>query len=275
MRTIVRMKKLMLTIMLATVYLLMAFGLLAITAPASKAMHFNPNPSQYRFVPAGLNTQFPSVPKSVELNLPGHTSIVVTTPVTLSAFSAYTSQFSKNGVNFCYKVGGGGGGRGLNIAVINPISGVIESCSNFDTWSNKQAFVTLADYISNTIPTDSIVLIAIADEGGFIRYSPPESNCHTPWVDSRVELGYQALESLGSTQIRQVGYWGSWAMIAIKGQGALLEAYHDPVYNPPANGFCQLQSRVSTLITATVPIITESPPEWKVYLPVVLKNYNP
>ena len=200
--------------------------------------------------------------------------ITTTAHVTLSAFSEVFSQFFYDGAGFCYKLGGGGGGRGLNFAVVNPGTGAIEDCRNFDTWYDKQAFVTMTDYISNSgaIPTGSIVLAAIADEAGFIRYTPPESDCHEPLSDPRVEMGYQALERLGSTQIRNVGYAGSWAMIAIQGQGALTEAYHDPVYNPPVNGFCQPGERAATQITVTVPISRVMPAPFEIFLPIVLRS---
>jgi hypothetical protein len=154
-------------------------------------------------------------------------SITTTAGLNASAFSESSSQFYADGAGFCYKQDGAVG-RGLNIAVIDPGTGAVVDGRNFDTWADKQAFVTMTDYLSNMIPIGRIVLVAIADEGGFIRYTPPESDCHQPWADPRVEQGYLTLEALGSMQIRSVGYWGSWAMIAIKGQGAIAEAYHDP-----------------------------------------------
>ena len=204
-----------------------------------------------------------------------NSSITLTTQITFSAISIAHSQFFKNEAGFCRKESDGGGGRGLNFAFIDPTDGAIEECRNFDTWYDKQAFVTMTHFISTEIPPGSIILVAIADEAGFIQNPLAGTDCHTPSPDPRVEMGYQALESLGSQYIRQVGYWGSWAMIAIKGQSVLTEAYHDPIYNPPVNGFCQLQSRVSTQITATMAISMVCPaiiPENSVYLPLILKN---
>jgi hypothetical protein len=43
-----------------------------------------------------------------------------------------------------------------------------------------------------------------------------------------VEQGYEALEALGSQQIRQVQYNGGWAMLVIKGQGVLAEGISEP-----------------------------------------------
>ncbi len=194
--------------------------------------------------------------------------LTTTNRITLSAYSGLYSQFFKNEAGFCYKMGGGGGGRGVNMAVVDPKTGAIDDCRNFDTWYDKRMFVTMANYISDTISPGRIVLAAIADEGGFIRYGPPESDCHVPWAIPEVEIGYRALETLGSTQIRHVGYWGSWAMIAIKGQGKLAEGHGDPDYNPPSNGFCQLKSRVSISITATTPI-TLMYPGYRTYLPSI------
>ena len=198
-------------------------------------------------------------------------SITVTTQVTVSVFSEGHSQFFKNGAGF-YDTTQGEGGRGLNFAIIDPNTGAIEDTRSFDTWYDHQAFVTMANFVSETIPSGSLVLVAIADEGGFIRYAPPQSDCHSPWDDWRVEMGYQALQSLGSKVIRNVGYWGSWAMVTIKGQEALAEAYHDPLYAPPVGGFCQLQSRVSTQITATTPISVVLPAGFRVNLPSILHS---
>ena len=138
------------------------------------------------------------------------------------------------------------------------------NCRNFDTYMNRENFVNLSDYLSDdaAIPPGAIVLLAIADEGGFT--DPAQADlitweCHTPRADARVETGYLALENLGSALIRDVGYWGSWGMISIKGQGSLIEAYHDPVYNPPVNGWCQMSGRVSTEISTTVTVTNVYP----------------
>jgi len=105
-------------------------------------------------------------------------------------------------------------------------------------------------------PRTALLNLSEAHEGGFIDYgqaNPITYECKTPWSDPRVETSYQALENLGSTQIRDVGYWGSWAMITIKGQGVLTEAFHNPVYDPPHNGWCRMHSLASTQVQPQFP----------------------
>ncbi len=184
-----------------------------------------------------------------------------TIPLTLSAYSDYHSQFFRDGVGFCYKVGGGGGGRGVNVAYLDPNTGTVVDCRSFDTWGDLEQFSHLSDYLSTTIPAGAIVLVAIADEGGFMaanQADPTTYACLTVRNDPRIESGYVALEAMGSKQIRFVGYWGSWGMIAVKGDGALAEDYHNPVYTPPSSYWCRMSGRVATQITATVAL--PSPP---------------
>jgi exo-beta-1,3-glucanase (GH17 family) len=184
-----------------------------------------------------------------------------TIPLTLSAYSDYYSHFFRDGVGFCNKVGGGGGGRGVNVAYLDPKTGTVVDCRSFDTWGDLEQFSQLSNYLSTTIPAGAIVLVAIADEGGFMaanQADPTTYACLTMRNDPRIESGYIALEAIGSKQIRFVGYWGSWALIAVKGEGALAEDYHNPVYTPPSNYWCRMSGRVATQITATVAL--PSPP---------------
>ncbi len=124
--------------------------------------------------------------------------------------------------------GGQYGGRGMTVAVIDPNTGIrLSESRTFDTWftsygtgtfANTQAFI---NYV-NSFPNGTILAIAIEDEGGFVTPGG------IPWSNPIVEQAYQLLESLGSAQIRQVKYQGGWAMITIKGQGKLAEAYSAP-----------------------------------------------
>jgi hypothetical protein len=187
-------------------------------------------------------------------------------PITLSAFSSRAySEFFKNGAGFCKKVGGNGGGRGINISVLNPQSGSEERCANFDTWGNHQNFVTMSQFISTEISIGRVVMLAVSDEAGFINYDRTghaDPNCSTPWNEASVEQGYRAIESLGSTKIRQVRYWGTWAMIIIKGNSVLAEDFHNPQVMRDSSGFCQAPGgSPSTQITAThtIDVVTITP----------------
>ena len=193
---------------------------------------------------------------------------IISASASLTLTSEFNSQFSKDGAGFCDKQGGGAAGRGINIATIDPSNGAIEDCRNFDTYIDLQQFAALVTYIG-TIPTGRIVVAAIADAGGCIN---PQSNCHTPRGDPKVEQGYFALEQLGSQQIRALGYQGSWALIAIKGQGVIDEASQDPVYGAPINGFCQLQTRRSAQATAVSALNDVSLVPWfEVFLPLLMR----
>ncbi len=126
--------------------------------------------------------------------------------------------------------GSGQGARGVNVAVLDDSTGIrMREVRSFDTWNPYGGphthFQALIDYL-NSLPNGAVISIAIGDEGGFVNAS------NQPWNEPVVESAYQALEALGSTMIRSVGYGGGWAMIAIKGQGKLAENYsasHVPV----------------------------------------------
>jgi hypothetical protein len=202
--------------------------------------------------------------------------ITVTEQVTLAAYSGAYSQFFVNGVGFCYAAGAGGGGRGLNVAVIDPRTGGIEDCRSLDAWQDRDELVNLSNYLNDddAVVPGSVVMIAIADDAGFIApfHAHGETyQCLTPHDDARVEVGYKALEDLGSTQIRKVGYWGSWAMIAVKGQGVLAEDFHNPVYARPVQGWCRLESGVATQISATMAMDVVYPSPYRLFLPVMMR----
>jgi hypothetical protein len=127
------------------------------------------------------------------------------------------ARFLKSGSIFYQKTGGGGGGRGFNVAVIDPDSGaVIEPGKNFDTWytrSDGSAMNQLIAYL-NSIPNGRLILLSVADEAGLNAYDA----CNR-WPYSWVGAALQTLEALGSTQIRNYCYRDSWAAIVVKGEG--------------------------------------------------------
>lgn len=145
-------------------------------------------------------------------------------PITMSfsAFSAGWSfgniaSFSRDGGSFYSKFGGGGGGRGFNVAVIDPGTGaIIDAGRNFDTYITRHTGTDMNNMIAylNGIPNGRLVLLAVADDSGLNQ----ENSCIKlpyAWTES----GMQALEALGSTQIRNVCFRHSWAMVTVKGAG--------------------------------------------------------
>src|SRR5207245_8537883 len=141
------------------------------------------------------------------------------------------ASFQLNDKTVFHRLGGRDGGRGINVAVLDPHTGIrMQETRNFDTWSAEGGwggahmhFPELIAYL-NSLPEGTILALAIGDEGGFI--AGPGGG---PWSDPHVEQGYRALEALGSQEIRQVPYNGGWAMIVIKGHGVLAEGHSDPM----------------------------------------------
>lgn len=114
------------------------------------------------------------------------------------------------------------GGRGFNIAAINPATGRLrEPIQRFDTWATRNSGTNMNAMIAylDGLPNGTIVLIAVGDEGGLNSF-PPDGCTLLPY--SWVTTALNQLESLGSTQILDYCYWDQWAMIAIKGQGVAL-----------------------------------------------------
>lgn len=147
------------------------------------------------------------------------------TPLTLRAISAgglfgSFAQFFKDDVSFYRKTGGAGGGRGFNIGVVDPCTGeLLYPVRNFDTWATRNSETNMMAMIGflNSLPNGVLIMIAVGDEAGLTDF-PPDRGCEHlpyPWV----EAGFEALERLGSLQIRDYCYRDSWAMISSKGQG--------------------------------------------------------
>jgi hypothetical protein len=132
------------------------------------------------------------------------------------------AEFDKNHTLLYHKTGEGGGGRGFNIAAIDPASGDLLSypVAHFDTWSTRDSGSDMLNMVSflNGLPNSTIILIAVADEAGLNDFPTQGNPCAFlpyPWVQEAL----QTLESLGSQQIGNYCYNDSWAMIAVKGEG--------------------------------------------------------
>lgn len=197
-------------------------------------------------------------------------SITSTQAITLAGTSEVYSLFERNDAGICFRQGMEHGGRGINVTYINPQINRVEDCRNFDTFYNRDNFQQLINYL-NAIPSGSIVLLAIADEGGFINDNI--AGCHTPYTDSRVQQAYDALEGFGSTQIRNVGFRGSWVMIYVQGHGKLVEGANDPTYTNPATS-CLTSARNSTEVSTPLMVTTMCPHNYLLYLPVKNKAQN-
>jgi hypothetical protein len=133
------------------------------------------------------------------------------------------ADFRRDGYTFYQRFGGGGGGRGFNVAVVNPTSGdIVDRGRNFDTWGGGDAAKqTLVDYLAG-IADGQVVMLAVADEAGLNVGTSCSIRTDAPTV-----AVVQALQTMGSTRITEYCWRGSWAMVTIKGTGvALDEAYH-------------------------------------------------
>jgi len=138
------------------------------------------------------------------------------------------ARFYGCGRPFYNRVGGGGGGRGFNAVVLDPASGeVVEPATNFDTYITRgecaannpdAAMYALKAYL-DAAPAGSVVLLAVADEAGLNA----DDSCSPYSSSSCFTSGLATLAALGSTKIGDYCFRDSWAMIAVKGSGALAE----------------------------------------------------
>jgi len=132
--------------------------------------------------------------------------------------SEYPSEYGVSRFYSCgkpfYDARGGGPGRGFNVAVIDPISGN-HTQQNFDTWADSNVGTSMNAMIAylKNLAAGTTIMLSVADEAGLTNN--PCTRLPYPWI----EAGLQALEALGSHQIRSYCYWDSWAMIAVKGEG--------------------------------------------------------
>jgi hypothetical protein len=150
------------------------------------------------------------------------------------------ARFYQCGRIFYDRRGGGGGGRGFNAVVLDPVTGAqLQAPQNFDTYATRSACAQnnssaamygLVSYL-NAAPVGSVILLSIADEAGLNQ----DLSCNPFSTSSCLQAGLSALEALGSAQIRSYCFRNSWAMIAIKGYGAVAEGRS-------ANNLVSLQS---------------------------------
>jgi len=117
-------------------------------------------------------------------------------------WDTYARFYKDSSIPF-YDKPGDGGYRGINIAVLDNVTGVKEDTKVFDTYTNTANATAMVNYL-NGIANNKLLMFAIADEG----------------ITSLTEAAKQTLESLGSTRIRSVGIRESWAMVTKKGAGS-------------------------------------------------------
>jgi hypothetical protein len=131
------------------------------------------------------------------------------------------ARFIKGNNLFYDHAGGGGGGRGFNVVVINPCTGEQVSLpQNYDTYNTRDSgtdMTALTSFLSG-LPNGVLVMLSVGDEAGLTDFSScmhlnPQTH---PWI----EPFYQVIEALGSAQIRHYCFTDSWAMIAFKGNPA-------------------------------------------------------
>jgi hypothetical protein len=138
------------------------------------------------------------------------------------------------------------GGRGFNIAAINPSTGRLydhpqaqfDGIQRFDTWASRSlgtAGLLMLDYL-NSLPNGTILLIAVADEAGLNNFSSCTFQNLTWVTDVR-----NAMQALGSTQLNSYCYNYNWAMITIKGQGVAL---HEALTHYNTSGGAQTQATI-------------------------------
>jgi hypothetical protein len=131
------------------------------------------------------------------------------------------AEFRYNGTPFYHQDGGDAGGRGFNVAAIAPGTGaLLHPVRNFDTWGTSgtgEAMNAMIMFLDG-LPQGTIVLVAVGDEAGLTD----ASSC-TPLPFPWIEAGLQALETLGSTQLRDYCFRDSWAMVTGKGESQARE----------------------------------------------------
>jgi len=130
------------------------------------------------------------------------------------AWSNGVAAFFRNGSPFHFRRGTDGG-RGLNVASLDSHSGEpLAPITSFDLYGGGATTAdTLLKFLADQ-PDGAVLLFAIADEAGISQ----GTGC-TLKSEGWVESVLQALENLGSHQIRQYCYRNSWSMIAVKGEG--------------------------------------------------------
>ncbi len=151
-------------------------------------------------------------------NVPLPPQMVVFRAVSVGTAAGFGfAQFYKDSTLLYNKNGGDGGGRGFNIAVIEPGTGELtQPVQNFDTYGTSSTGMAMTAMIAflKSLPNGLFVLVAVGDEAGLNL----ENSCQLapfPWVTQ----GLAALEALGSAQLQHYCYRDSWAMVAVTGEG--------------------------------------------------------
>lgn len=130
------------------------------------------------------------------------------------------AEFREDGTPFYHRDGGTGGGRGFNIAAIDPGTGaLLQAVRNFDTWGTRNTGTDMSAMIAflKGLPNGTVVLVAVGDEAGLNNDNTLPNPCaHLSFL--WVEAGLRAIEELGSTQLRNYCYRYSWAMVSVKGE---------------------------------------------------------
>ena len=170
------------------------------------APQYNPGPQQVTFQASSSGALAPNQPYFCTVG---------------GAFFGF-AEFDKGQTLLFRALGDGCGGRGFSVAAIDPATGDLitypSSLQTFDTWISRDTGVDMTNMINfvNSLPDGTILLLSIADEAGLNQF-PPSSCSFLAY--SWVQQGLQLLQSLGSQQIQNYCYNGSWAMIAVKGEG--------------------------------------------------------
>jgi hypothetical protein len=126
--------------------------------------------------------------------------------ISLRAFSGgYKSSFPLARFDWngrpLYSTTGAGSGRGINVMVVDPATGIFSAVRAFDTWGDKTASEKLVEYVS-ALPDGALVLFAVADDGA-LKLTP----------QARIAIGTM----FRSQYIGWLGYQQSWALIGRKG----------------------------------------------------------
>ena len=106
-----------------------------------------------------------------------------------------------------YSTTGAGSGRGINVMVVDPATGVFSAVRAFDTWGDAGASEKLVEYLS-ALPDGALVLFAVADDGT-LKLTPRARNAIGTMFHSRY-IGW-------------LGYQQSWALIGRKGSAPFAE----------------------------------------------------
>ena len=170
-------------------------------------------------VTAGLSCSSPSGPVA-----PSSVGAVTYRAVSWGyrALQTGRAQFFVDGT-LIYSRQGRNGARGFNVAAMVPgTDRLIAPITTFDPHTGifrppeSREMAALVDFLE-ALPSGALILLAVVDEAGL---STPGCRHKT---DHDTQRALQALEALGSRQIRRYCYRDSWAMIAIKGEGAALD----------------------------------------------------